>query len=312
VGVVNALPYVGSSWGSLYTLEERMGQGARASLHMNNQVVSEGYQATMNIPLLVGRFIREEDTQDQPEVAVVNESFARQNFRGGEAVGKRMKLGHEDSPSPWVTIVGVVGDVMISPTDSGPRPTIYRSFRQDSLRWSDYALRVDGDPLAAAGMVRQAIREIDPQQPVYSLRTMEKLISQQLTGITYIASFMSVFGVFALILALMGVYGIMAHSVAERTAEIGLRMALGAKSREVLWMILRRGLTLTMVGLAIGLALSIPLARLLSGLIWGISPNDTTTFLGTILLFLGTATSACLIPALRAARTDPVQALHYE
>jgi putative ABC transport system permease protein len=312
VGMVNALPYSGSNWMSMYTLEERLGRGSKATVTIQNQVASENYLRTMQIPLLEGQFIQEEDTENQPEVGVVNESFARAFFPDGRAIGKRLKLGQEDSTNPWITIVGVAGDVMMSPTDHGPRPTLYRSYRQDSLGTGDFVMRVDGDPLAAAGLVREAVREVDPLQPIYNLRTVEKLISDQLTGFTYIASFMSIFGVLAVVLAMMGVYSIMAHSVAERIGEIGIRMALGAESREVLWMILRRGLVLTSMGLAIGVALSIPLGRLISGLIWGVSPNDPATFAGTIALFLGTAMVACVIPALRAARTDPVRVLRYE
>jgi len=311
-GMVNSLPYSGWNRHATYTIEERLDQGSEATVSILNRVVSEDYFDTMQIPLINGRFFNEDDGEDQPAAGIVNASFAQRYFADGDAIGKRIKLGFEDSTDPWFIVVGVVGDVMMSPSDDGPRPTMYRSYRQIPIGQVTYVLRVQGDPLATAGPVRQAVAALDPQQPIYNVRTMEKMISEKLTGIKYMAAFMSVFGIMALVLSLMGVYSIMAHSVAERTGEIGIRMALGADSGSVLWLVLRRGLALTGIGLAFGTALSVPMARLLSGLIWGISPNDMVSFGGTIVLFLATSVAACLIPALRAARTDPITALRYE
>lgn len=311
-GVVSALPYSGSNWRSTVTLQDRVGQGPSASLSMTNQVVNEDYWETMRIPLVAGRLLEPDDATREGEVAVVNRRFARTYFPEESAVGKRLKLGFEDSESPWITIVGVAGDVRFNPEDPGPNPTLYRSVREYGIDRMDYALRASGDPVALVPSVREAVQRLDAEQPIYSVRTMSRLIADQQTGPLYLASFMSVFGALALVLALVGVYSVTAHSVAERTREIGVRIALGAESGQVLRMTLGRGLRLTAIGLAGGLALSFVVMRLLSGLVFGVDPYDPLTLGGITALFLAAATAACLLPARRAARTDPMTVLRYE
>ncbi len=312
VGLVNALPYSGSNWGSTVTLEDRMAEGPSGSIVMANQVVNPDYFVTMRIRFIEGRGFDPSDIEGRPEVAIVNESFARRQFPAGTALGKRLKFGFPDSQEGWVEIVGVVSDVHLNFTDRAVRPTLYRPHRQVPLSRADYALRAAANPAPLATAVRRAVAEVDPQQPVYNLRTMEKLIRDNLLGNLYVASFMSVFGVLALILALMGVYSIMAQSVIERTGEIGVRMALGARSGDVLWMVLRRGLAVTGIGLVLGLVLSVPLAQAVSSLIFGVSPFDPTIYGVVLSLFMATGAAACLIPARRAACTDPAQVLRCE
>jgi putative ABC transport system permease protein len=274
--------------------------------------VTADFHKTLRIPLKGGRLFDARDGDGTPLVGIVNEAFVRRQFPNENPIGRRIKVGTHQANVPWITIVGVAGDVRHNNIDRTVRPLLYRPLVQVPLRAFYAVIRTRGDANAIAAQARAAVYAVDATQPVYRAQSYQKLIDQHMTGIGYVASTMAVSGVLALILSIVGVYGVMAYSVTERTHEIGVRMALGAAQRDVLWQIVRQGLVLTVVGLIIGLAMAAGLARLVSGLIFGVSATDLTSFGGVTLLLVLSAGLACWIPARRASRVDPMVALRNE
>jgi putative ABC transport system permease protein len=266
----------------------------------------------MKIPLLQGRLLSDQDGAEAPGVAVISKSLAQRYFPGENPLGKIIKRGQEDSALPWLTIVGVVGDIKYDPYERKEPPPLYVSYHQVPHSYSYVAIRTEGDPMALAPAVRSRIASVDPEQPIFNVETLEKVISNQVVGLSYVAVMLSVLGIIALILASIGVYGVMAYSVTERTHEIGVRMALGAQRRDVLRLVLGRGVILTSLGMAIGLPLSLALARLVASLFFGVGASDMVTFGGVTLLMTGIALLACYVPARQAMRVDPILALRHE
>jgi putative ABC transport system permease protein len=221
-------------------------------------------------------------------------------------------LGGLDSKSPWLTIVGVVGDVPHNPYDREPRRVIYVPFPQAPPLALDIGVRTAGDPLALAPAIRAAIRAVDREQPITDLQSMEKAIHNRAIGLNYMAVLMGVFGLLALCLSAIGVYGVMAYMFSEQTHEIGIRMALGAERQNVLAMIFRRGMLTIAAGLAVGLPLAWGFARLMTSLIFGVTENDAATFVSIPLALVVAASLAIYIPARRATKIDPIVALRYE
>jgi putative ABC transport system permease protein len=279
---------------------------------VNINPVSSNYFQAMNIPLRQGRLLSASDGPDQPLVAVVSRDFGTRFFGRENPLGEYIKVGPEDSKSPWSQIVGVVGDVHYEPYDREEMPTVYLSFRQSPTALVFLVIRTDGDPASYAAAARSQITRVDREQPVFDLVPLQKVIDNHLLGLAYVAAMMVAVGVIALLLASIGVYGVMAYAVTERIHEIGIRLALGAHPREVLQLVLRRGLILTSVGLLIGLPIAFGVARLLGSIIYGVSSADLATFgsvgaLMCIITFL-----ACYIPARRVMQVDPMIALRYE
>ncbi|MGC1256565.1 MAG: FtsX-like permease family protein, partial [Candidatus Acidiferrales bacterium] len=274
--------------------------------------VNADYFRTIKIPLLDGRYISEADGPDQPPVAVVSESFARRYFARENPLGKMIKQGQSDSDQPWARIVGVVADVKYDPYARQETPPVYLPYRQSPPNLGYLAIKTTGDPTTFGAAVRSAIDAVDPDQPIDDVWTLQKVISNQLLGLSYVAVMLSALGAIALVLASIGVYGVMAYSVSERTHEIGVRLALGAQRRDVMNLVLTRGVILTSIGLLIGLPISVALAQLLAGVIFGVSAGDFTTFAGTTLLLCAITMLACYIPARRAMSVDPIVALRYE
>jgi len=311
VAGATAMPYSDHSSGRDYSIEGRPIDESRPYTGMY-QTVTAGYFSTMQIPLRAGRFFDSHDGPGSTRVAVISQRMA-QRFWPGEPlpIGKRIKVG-TGSGSPWITIVGVAGDIMHEAFERNPRPVLYVPYDQDPRLWLDLALRTTGDPNRYAAAAAAAVRAVDPEQPVTDIRSMDTLIHNSALGLIYVAVLMGVFGGLALVLSCVGVYGVMAYLVQEQTHEIGIRMALGAQGDLVLRMILRRGLATTAIGLGLGLAVSLVLARMLQSLIWGVPPTDAITFIGIPLALVAAAAVAILIPARRATRIDPIIALRYE
>ena len=279
----------------------------------NVDVVNRGYFRAMNIPLRSGRFLDSADGPDQSPVVNVSEAFVTRYFNGQNPIGKMIRIGGDDSKSPWMRVVGVVGDIrynILGP--SKETPPIYIPYRQSPDGFCFLAVQAAGNPLTLAGSVRAQMAKIDPDMPISNIRTLQKVIHDQLIGLSYVAVMLTVLGIMALVLASVGVYGVMAYSVTERTHEIGIRMALGAQRSDVLGLLLTRGVLMTLIGLLVGVPTAWALARFLAGLLFGVSATDLATFGGITVLMAGVTLLACYVPARKAMRVDPMVALRHE
>jgi putative ABC transport system permease protein len=250
----------------------------------------------------------------------VDESFVRRFYPNENPIGKRIKRGRLDSERPWLTIVGVVRHVRNQRLDANSSVQVYFPYYQDPA-FFDMALAVRvgqagraaaGDPLAVANAVRAAIQSVDRNQPIYRVKTMRQVVAESVSSRRLTLLLLSIFALVALALASAGIYGVMSYAAAERTHEIGIRLALGAQPRKILTMVVWQGLKLTVVGVAIGLAGALALTRLMRELIFGVEATDPITFAAIALLLTGVALLACWAPARRAAKVDPMIALRYE
>ena len=308
---VTALPY-SRHWSVLpVTVEGRAvtpGQASSAQV----QSVSADYFAAMFIPLRAGRLPGAADSADRPRVAVVSERMARQWWPAGKSpVGSRVRIG-DKGPRPWVTVVGVVGDIEHSVIDRDLTPAIYLPMTQAPEREMDIGIRAAVDPGSLGPAVREAIRAVDPEQPVTNLNSMTNLIRQESFVFVYMAALMGVFGLLALALSAVGVYGVTASVISSRTHEIGIRTALGAPRGKVLGMLFRSGMTTACAGLAVGLIPAYGLARLMRAVVFGVGGVGPGVFVGIPLALAGAAALAIYIPARRAVMADPLAALRNE
>lgn len=277
------------------------------------ETISPNYFSLMRIPLREGRMLGERDGAESLPVAVVSERMARRYWPGQSALGRRIKAAPaEDSAKPWLTIVGVVGDIQYAWWDKEPPPVLYQSYRQAPEGWATLAIRAHGDPMRVVPAVRSQVAKVDADQPLAEIKTLDRVMTDSVLGLSYMAVMMTVLGAIALALSAIGVTGLMAYAVTERTHEIGVRLALGAQRDSVLRMLVGRGMLLAGIGLAIGFMGSILLARLLSSLIFGVSATDWTIFGGVLAAMTAVALAASYVPARRAARLDPTVALRHE
>jgi putative ABC transport system permease protein len=308
--VATAVPYEDEQSYHPYTGENRpwsedMGHIALA------ESISPNYFRTLRLPLLRGREFTDADGPKAQGVAIISRSMAERYWPGQDAVGKRIKRGEPDSKNPWLTIVGIVADAKYQPYFKADG-AVYVPYAQDADANCAFLLRTAGDPLSFVPAVRAKIANVDLDQAIYEAKTLARLSWEEMIGISFIATMMAGLGVIALVLASSGVYGVMAHSVTERTHEIGIRLALGASPREVLRWIAGRGIRLAGIGLVIGFGLAYALARLLSSLLFGVSATDPLIFAGVPAAMAVVAIAACYLPALRAMKVDPMVALRYE
>jgi putative ABC transport system permease protein len=277
------------------------------------RVVSPGYFKTMSIPLLDGRVFTEGDKSDSPPVVVISETMARRFWPNENPLGKRIKVGRSTSWRPWLTIIGVVKDVRQYELIIEPKPQMYVPHQQaDFFEPGALVIRANFDPLSLAGTVRQTVWEIDKDQPVSDISTMEEVIADSVARQRFSMWLLGIFAGVALVLAAVGIYGVMSYSVAQRTREIGIRLALGAQRSDVLKMTIGGGLRLVLMGAAIGLVAALVLTRVMSSLLFGVSPTDPLTFISISIVLISVAVVASYIPALRATRVDPMFALRYE
>lgn len=282
----------------------------------NHREVSSDYLRTMNIQLVSGRYFTPQDNEQSVPAVIINETMARQYWPGRSAMGRRIKLGGPDEDTPWVEVVGIVKDVRQMGLDAPIKAEMYLPFRQVKTHpWfvpRDLAIRTTGNPTALVGSVRQAIREVDPDQPISNVATMSELLGEE-AGQRRLGMIMIVaFAVLALLLASIGIYGVLAYFVSQHTSEIGVRLALGATPANILLMVIRRGMILTLLGIAFGLASSIALTRLMSSLLFEVQALDPLTLVSVPILLVVAALLACAVPARRAMKVDPLVALRYE
>lgn len=277
-------------------------------------VTTAGYFETLGIPLLGGRTFAESDHMEAPQVAVVNMEMARQFFDGENPVGRRLTFAdHGDPDLEWVTVVGLVGDVRHEGFENPIRPEIYLPYSQNPWRFATFLIRTaSGDPMDLAPQVRETILGVDRLQPVDSFTTLAETVHGSLAERRFLLLLIGVFAGLALLLATLGLYGIVSHLVTQRTREIGVRMALGADRSRMLLSVVGRGLTLTTVGVVVGLAAALALVRGLESLLYGVQPFDPLAFTAVCLVLLVAASAAAFVPARRAASVDPAVALKGE
>jgi putative ABC transport system permease protein len=265
-------------------------------------VVSPGYFRTLEIPLLAGRAFDERDDLDRPRVAIVNRALADRLWPRGDAVGKRLKFGGASGSSPWRQIVGIVGDVKHRALDSEPEMVVYLPDSQSYPGTYTFAMRTAGaEPDLAA--VQAAIASVDPNQAVFRVQTMHRSIARSTWLRALAASLLTGFASLALLLAAIGIYGVLSHAVTQRAREIGVRLALGAQVADVMRLVLRQGLSIVVGGLVSGLVLVVFVAKTIAGLLFRVEPLDTATFAVVCALLLTVALVACYLPARRAAHT---------
>jgi putative ABC transport system permease protein len=277
------------------------------------RIVSPGYFDTMSIPILRGRGLSEQDTETTPNVVVISETMARRYWPGEDAVGKRIAPGRIRTPEDLIQVVGVVKDVRQFELNAEPKPQMYLTYRQAGFfEPRDLVVKTDVDPASLAATVRKAVWEIDKDQPVSNIQTMEEILADSIARQRFSMLLLAIFAGVALVLAGVGIYGVMSYSVAQRTHEIGIRMALGAQTSAVLKLAVGYGLKLVIAGLVIGLIAAFALTRVMSTLLFGITATDPATFTLISLLLIAVAALASYIPARRATRVNPIIALRYE
>jgi predicted permease len=326
-GVIDALPMSGNGSNGTFIIDnggatvysmETLGklfatlQGTDQLGNAQHRVASAGYFNTVHIPLLRGRLFQESDGPDNPHVALVSESLAKRYFAGADPIGKRIQFGNMDGDLHLLNIVGVVGDVRDKALDAAPQPTVYVNFAQrGSAADISFVVRGRADPAALISAMRREAQAANPQMPI-KFETLEQLLSSSLDNRRFGMVMVAVFAGAALLLAMVGLYGIMAYITAERTTEVGIRMALGAQRGDVLRLILRQSFALVSLGVAAGVLAAFGGTRLLATFLYGVSATDFTTY-GAVILLLGLAALlASYIPARRAMRVDPIVALRHE
>jgi predicted permease len=277
------------------------------------RVVSPGYFSTMGIPLVQGRDFNEQDRPDAVRVAVISEKMARYYWPNESPIGKRFKPGSVTGDSPWREIVGVVKDVRQNDFAAAPKMQMYLGHEQvGSFAPNAIVVRTSVDPLSLGAAVRKVVWEIDKDQPVSDIRTMEDIVSTAVARQRFSTMLLGIFAAVALMLAAVGIYGVMSYSVAQRTREIGIRLALGAQRTDVLKLAMGQGLRLVLIGVGVGLVAALVLTRVMASLLFGVSATDPVTFVTISLLLLAVAMLASYIPSVRAMKVDPMVALRYQ
>ena len=320
VGASQVVPFTGGDYILGFLIGGRPPPPPGEARSTNYYAVTPGYFTAMGIPLLSGRFFEERDAAGGPPVAIINESMAKKYFPGENPIGQRIHV--TNGPETFREIIGVVADVKHYSVDRETPLQTYEPFAQKPLDFMTLVVRlappVPGDPTSAASSaslpaaIRSAIYSIDPDQPVASVRPLSDLLAASMARQRFAMSLFSVFSGVSLLLSAIGIYGVMAYSVTQRTAEIGIRMALGAQRSHVLHLVFAQGGRLIAIGVLVGLAGAFALTRFISSMLFDVSAHDPLTFASIVALLSAVATAACLIPALRATRVDPMTALRSE
>jgi len=313
-GSIDLIPFTNFANATFYLLEGQAKDGFADQVALIRNV-SRDYFPTIGAQLREGRFFTASDRRSSAPVAIVNETFANRHFVGRSPLGQRFQFGDLSDKGYWYTIVGVVKTIPESGVLGEVKPAVYRVREQcdqiDNLN-AGIVVRTAVDPASIVPAVRRAIWSIDKNQPVARIQTMEDIVNRQLSTSSQSAALLVAFALLALLLASLGIYGVLSYAVTQRTNEIGVRMALGATSGEILRFFGRRGLVLTLCGVAIGLVLAVLASRLLTALLYGLRPDYPPIVALVSLVLLGVAALACFIPARRASRIDPMRALRHE
>ena len=314
-GVVHAAtvltpPVGGDSINLAFEIEGKPRPKSQTEQRDGFQAVSPGYFEAMEIKLLQGRTFAPSDTSASPRVVALSREMARRYWQDTNPIGSRITFGSSDDPNrKWYTVVGVVEDVRHEGPSGGPRAETYVSNTQWPWPFMSFVVRTAGDPVALVGAVRRSVQEVDPTQPITAVRTMEELLSGSVARPRFTSFLLGAFAGVALLLAAIGLYGVMAYTVAQRTREIGVKMALGAQRGKVMGEILRYGLVLTVVGIGLGLLIAQPLMRMIKALLFEVAVTDRGTLLIVPIVLLLSALLATFVPAWRASRIDPLTAI---
>jgi len=313
VGLTSDLPLGGSDSFLGFQIEgkpqDKLGQGPEGGFHQ----VSVDYFRTLGIPVLRGRSFDARDVQKAPEVAVVSDTLAKRYWPGEDPIGRRISFGtDEKGETSWTTIVGIAADVRQRGLHTEPRAEIYVSSMQSPSRYASLIVRSSLDAVGLAASVRREVQAVDGDIPLYDVKTMREVLDGSLAARRFNMALLALFAAVAVLLAAVGLYGVLAYMVTQRTHEIGVRMALGARPRDVLRLVVGQGMALTLVGVLVGVVGALALTRLLSSLLVGVAATDPWTFGMVAVLLSGVACLACYVPARRAARVDPLIALRYE
>ncbi len=295
-----------------FTIEGRPPVPQSERVEVPIDIVTEGFFETVRVPLLAGRLFDGTDTEESPRVVLINQTMARRFWPDGDPVGDRFKYGGPDSDSPWMRIVGVVADVKRSGLDRPVRPSTFVPHSQVARGFMTLVVRTPGDPQALIPALRSAVWELDAELPVFSVSTVREQLDDSLAQRRFLMTLLTIFSGLALLLALVGVYGVVSYSASQRTREMGVRLALGAKRGQVLRLVLGEGFRLAALGAVLGLAGAFAVTRFMESLLFGVGAADPVSLLAVGLLVVGTSIAACCFPALRAARVDPASALRYE
>jgi putative ABC transport system permease protein len=310
VGAVTVLPLAGAGMATSFRVEDQPPPAPADRPTADIRMVLPGYFETLGIPLRRGRLLGEHDEAGSEIRVVINDTLAKRFFTSEDPLGRHLLV----SMSGWTRaeVVGVVGDVRLASLEADPRPTVYWPVAQFPVSSMALVVRTAGDPLALAGAVRAEVSALDPHQPVTRVRTLERVVSESLVQPRFSALLLGLFAAVAVLLAALGVYGLLADRVAARGRELGLRMALGADRRRILRHVLGQGLALTLAGCVLGLAGGAALSRVLGGLLFRLPPLDAFTFATVPLVLIAAGLLASYLPARRAARLDPMVALRAE
>jgi predicted permease len=317
VGITSTLPFGGNWSTGGFAVEGYQPPPNKPGPWGDQRVVSPGFFTALKVPLIKGRVFTEQDGANGQRVAVVDEEMVKRYWPNADPIGKRIAFGNPqtDSVVNWITVVGVVGHTKHEGLDAESRVQLYLPYRAAAGRvggFMAFAVRTTGDPTRMLPAVRSAIRAIDADVPIANVATMDANITASMGQRRFAMLLLGLFAAMAVVLASIGIYGVMSYSVTQRAHEIGIRMALGAARRSVLGMVMRQGLTLVGIGVAIGLAGTFGLTRFIASQLYGVQPSDPTTFVVVAITLVGVAAMATFIPAMRATRVDPVVALRDE
>jgi predicted permease len=318
---INHIPLGGDVWGLSFQVEGRPAQRSADMPSAIYRVILPGYFRTMNASILRGRDISDSDNQRGPGVVVINDWLARRYWPGQDAIGKRITLDDVNDHAAWLTVVGVVKNTVRGDWSAPPEEEVFLPYLQNRKYLDDPAahfayltlvVRTGGDPAALAPLVRDTVHALDKSIVLSEVQTMDQLVAEATAEPRFYVLLLGGFGVIALLLAAVGIYGVMSYSVSRRTRDIGIRIALGARGGDVIRLVVGQGALLALMGVGVGLVAAWAVTRLMAGLLYGVQASDPATFCAVALVLTVVAVMACYIPARRAARVDPMIALRYE